>query len=155
MSLDVTANASIPAERHAVWSYATEPTNDPQWITGIRSAAWLTEPPLREGTRVERTASFLGRPIEYVLEVLEHEHGSRLRMKSIRAPFPMDVTYEFADAGGETAVSIRVRGGPAGLKGLADPVMAPMVRRSLRADLRNLRARFESWRRSNSPSPTG
>lgn len=144
MPLEVTAKAAIPAERQAVWSYATEPTNDPQWITGIRSAAWLTEPPLREGTRVERTASFLGRPIEYVLEVIEHLPGSRLRMKSVRAPFPMEVTYEFADAGGETAASIRVRGGPTGLKGIANPLMAPVVRRSLRADLRNLQAQFES-----------
>jgi hypothetical protein len=79
-----------------------------------------------------------------VLEVVEHDPESRLRMKSIRAPFPMDVTYEFGDAGGDTAVSIRVRGGPSGIKGLANPVMAPMVRRSLRADLRNLRAHFES-----------
>lgn len=134
----------IPAERQAVWRYAVEPTNDPQWITGIRSAAWLTEPPLRDGTRVERTASFLGRPIEYVLEVVEHLPGSRPRMNSIRAPFPMDVTYEFADAGAETAVSIRVRGGPTGVKGLVNPLMARMVRRSLRADLRNLRTRFES-----------
>jgi Polyketide cyclase / dehydrase and lipid transport len=126
-----------------VWSYATEPSNDPQWITGIRSAAWLTEPPLQEGTTVERTASFLGRPIEYVLEVVEHVPGSTLRMKSIRAPFPMDVTYEFAGAGDETTVSIRVRGGPAGIKSLANRLMAPMVRRSLRADLRNLRAHFE------------
>jgi Polyketide cyclase / dehydrase and lipid transport len=124
--------------------YATEPGNDPRWITGMRSAAWLTEPPLREGTRVERTASFVGRTIEYVLEVVEHVPESRLRMNSIRAPFPMDVTYEFDDAGDETAVSIRVRGGPSGLKRLANPLMAPMVRRSLRADLRNLRARFES-----------
>jgi hypothetical protein len=82
-----------------------------------------------------------------VLEVVEHVPGSLLRMKSIRAPLPMDVTYEFGDAGDETEVSIRVRGGPSGLKGLANPLMAPMVRRSLSADLRNLRAHFESERR--------
>jgi Polyketide cyclase / dehydrase and lipid transport len=144
VALDVFVRASIPAQRSAVWSYATEPGNDPDWISGIRTAAWVTEPPLREGTRVKRTASLLGRPIEYVLEVVEHVHGSRLRMRSVRAPFPMDVTYEFADAGGETLASIRVRGGPTGVKGVANPLMAPIVRRSLTADLRNLRARFTS-----------
>ena len=79
-----------------------------------------------------------------MLEVVEYLPDSRLRMKSVRAPFPMEVTYEFTDAGGETTASIRVRGGPTGLKGIANPLMAPVVRRSLRADLRNLQAQFES-----------
>lgn len=144
MPIDIIASIAIAADRNEVWRYATDPANDPMWITGISSAAWATEPPLREGTRVERSASFMGRTIEYVLEVVEHLPGSRLRMKSIRAPFPMDVTYEFADSGTEVAASIRVRGGPTGLKRLANPLMGPMVKRSLTSDLRNLKKHFES-----------
>jgi Polyketide cyclase / dehydrase and lipid transport len=143
MGLDVTARTSIAADRNAIWDYASDPVNDPIWISGIRTATWLTEPPLREGTRVERVATFLGRRIEYVLEVVECRPGSRLRMKSVRAPFPMEITYEFEDRAGAVDASVRVQGGPTGLVAPMGSLMAPMVRRSVTADLGNLRARFE------------
>ena len=144
MAIDVAAEREIPAARDRVAAYAMDPTNDPVWIGGIREANWVTEPPLRVGSRVERIASFLGRRIEYVLEVAELEPGARLRMVSVKSPFPMTVTYRFQDAGASaTLARIRVEGEPGGFYGLASPLMARAVRRSVTGDLRRLAGLME------------
>jgi hypothetical protein len=139
MGIDVVAEREIAAERTRVAAYAMDPANDPVWIGGIKEARWLTDPPLRVGTRVQRVASFLGRRIEYVLEVVEHEPHALQRMGSVKSPFPMKVTYEFGDAGpAATRARIRVEGEPGGFYSLASPLMARAVRRSLAGDLDRL-----------------
>ena len=144
MGIDVSASVEIAASREAVAAYASDPLHDPEWIGGITEARWLSEPPLRPGSRVERVARFMGRRIEYVLEVAELDPGHRVAMRSVRAPFPMEVTYAFADAGeSRCRASIRIGGEAGGPYRLAGPLLAPMVRRSIGRDLRNLRRRFE------------
>jgi hypothetical protein len=65
-------------------------------------------------------------------------------MRSVRSPFPMRVTYGFDDAGdAATEVSVRVEGDASRLYRLADPLMAWLVRRSVRRDLRSLKRVLE------------
>ena len=141
MPIEVVAERRIDAEPARVAEYAMDPANDPVWIGGIDRARWVTEPPLRVGSRVERIARFLGRRIEYVLEVAELQPGARLRMTSVEAPFPMTVSYEFDHGGdGGTAARIGIGGGPGGLVGILSPLLAVAVRRSISGDLRRLAA---------------
>jgi len=134
----------IERGRQDVARYATDPANDPVWIGGITEAQMLTDPPLAEGTRVRRVASFLGKRIEYVNEVVELRPDSLLAMRSVQSPFPMRVTYEFKEAPGGTLARIRVQGKPEGLYRLAGPAMAPAVRRSITRDLKTLKRLMES-----------
>ena len=144
MTLDVTATETMAADPERVFDYATDPRNDPAWIGGISEAELLGEPPLAKGSPVRRVASFMGRRIEYVLEVAELEPGSRLAMRSVRSPFPMAVTYSFEPADGGTRMAIRVEGEPGGMYRLAGPFLPGMVRRSVAGDLRRLRGILES-----------
>src|ERR1700756_4273590 len=139
MPIDVSARELIGANREEVAAYATDPLNDPEWIGGIRDARWLTDPPLRVGSRVARVARFMGRRIEYVLEVVEHDPGRLVAMRSVRAPFPMEVTYRFDDAGDGCRASIEIGGEAGGIYRAMGPLMAPIVRRSIARDLSNLR----------------
>ncbi|MBI4261680.1 MAG: SRPBCC family protein [Actinobacteria bacterium] len=147
MRMDVTADLVIARPRAEVAAYVIDPGHDPAWIGGISQAEVLTEPPVRVGTRVRRVASFLGRRIEYVLEVSALDPDALLEMTSVRSPFPMKVTYAFADAPGGTRASVRVEGEPSGLYRLAGPAHAPAVRRSVASDLRSLRGILESGNR--------
>ncbi len=104
MGVDVRAEISIASPRQEVAAFAMEAENDPRWIGGISEARRLTEPPTGVGTRVERIASFLGRRIEYVMEVSEYEPPARIVLRSIKSPFPMCVSYEFEDRDGATLV---------------------------------------------------
>ena len=132
MSIDITARVHVNREPAAVAAYMTDPANDPEWIGGLREAEILGDGPVTVGSRVRRVAYFLGRRVEYVNEILAlDEH--QLDMQSVKAPFPMRITYRFDTAPeGGTAVSNRVRGG--GLR-----VLAPLVRRNVQRDLERLR----------------
>ena len=84
MAVDVTVDIVIDRPRDDVTAYAMNPDNDPVWISGIQRARMLTEPPLATGTRVERLAAFLGKRIEYVLEVVEYDPHHLLVMRVYR-----------------------------------------------------------------------
>ena len=144
MQLDVRAEADILSPRAEVAAFAMEAENDPEWIGGISSARRVTDPPTVVGTRVERVARFLGRRIDYVMEVAEHQPAERIVLRSIKSPFPMRVTYEFVERARGTRAAIRVEGDPGAMYRIGGPVMAALVRRSITRDLRNLKRLMES-----------
>jgi uncharacterized membrane protein len=150
MSIDITAEVAVVRPRAEVAAYMTDPANDPAWIGGVREVRLETPPPLAVGSRVARVASFLGRRVEYVNEVTELDPERVLDMRSVRAPFPMRVTYSFEDADGAGATTVvrnRVRGDPGGFFALFGPLLAPLVRRSVQRDLERLRDVLERGRR--------
>ena len=132
MSIDVTAEVQIDADPQAVWDFMTDPAHEPEWIGGLKTARLQGDPPLRQGTRVERVAGFLGKKIEYVNEVTVLDPPHTLEMHSVVAPFPMRITYTLR---GNT-VRNRVQGGGSRL-------IAPLVRRNIRRDLERLKAIIE------------
>jgi uncharacterized protein YndB with AHSA1/START domain len=143
-AVDVTVETTIDLPREEVAAYATDPANDTSWILALTSACSLTDGPVGTGTRVERIASFLGRRIEYVNEVTELEPGTRLAMRSVKAPFPMEVVYEFEDAEGGTLMRIHNRGEAGGFYKLAGPVLSAAVRRGVARDLAELKRLLEA-----------
>jgi Polyketide cyclase / dehydrase and lipid transport len=143
MSVDTTSATTIARPRGEVAAYLRDPANDMEWIGGIREARLVTPAPVAVGSRVERVARFLGRRIEYVNEITELT-DARLAMRSVQAPFPMRVTYEFSDDGrGSTVVSVRVQGEAARFYRLAGPLLGRAVRRSVSRDLRTLKRVLE------------
>ncbi len=137
MSIDITAEVHVDREPAAVAAYMTDPRNDPQWIGGLREAELLDDGPVGVGSHVRRVAYFLGRRVEYVNEILALD-AAHLDMCSVKAPFPMRITYRFDPAPqGGTTVRNHVRGG--GLR-----LLAPLVRRNVQRDLERLRNLLES-----------
>ena len=104
----------------------------------------LTDPPVGEDTEVSRVASFLGKRIDYVLEVVRYEPKSLLAMRSIKSPFPMKVTYEFEEVSGGTLARIRIGGEASGFYKLAGPLMSRAVKRNITNDLKTLKDLLES-----------
>ena len=73
----------------------------------------------------------MGRPIEWLMEVVAFEPARRVAMHAVRSPFPMDVTYELEPSGRGTTARIRIQGEARGAYGLAGPLLPTMVRRSV------------------------
>jgi uncharacterized membrane protein len=145
VSTDVTVETVIARPREDVARYASDWRNDPTWIGGVSEARQVTDGPFGVGAQVLRVASFLGRRIEYVTEVVEHEPGSRLAMRAVRGPFPLDVVYEFEDAvDAGTRMRIRAGGDASGFYRLAGPLLARAVKRSIASDLARLKGLLES-----------
>jgi hypothetical protein len=68
----------------------------------------------------------------------------RLVMSTEQGPFPMETTYEWADAAdGSTRMTLRNRGRPAGFSKLVAPFLGAAVRRANRKDLARLKEILE------------
>ena len=140
---DVQVETIIRHPREEVAGYAMNPENDRTWIGALTEVNVLTDGPVGEGTRVERVAQFLGKRIEYVNEIVEYAPPARLRMQSVKAPFPMTVDYEFAETDGGTLVRIRAGGNASGFYKLAGPLLDRAVRKGVARDLKRLKAIME------------
>jgi hypothetical protein len=143
MSVDVTVEREIARDRPSVAGFVMDPVNDTRWIKALDSVRTLGDGPVRPGTRVERVASFLGRRIEYVNEIVELVPGERLVMRSVKAPFPMEVTYELEDADVGTRMRIRASGDATGFYRVAGPLLSAAVRRGIERDLAELKTELE------------
>lgn len=139
VTTDVAAETTIERPRDEVAAYAADWQNDKEWIGALTEVRLVRDEPLQ----VARVASFLGKRIEYVNEVVEHEPGRRLVMRSIKAPFPMTVTYEFEDADGASVMRIHTQGDASGFYRLAAPLLSRAVKRGLERDLGRLKAKLE------------
>jgi uncharacterized membrane protein len=144
MSTDVTVEARIDRPREEVARYAADWRNDREWIGALSEVRLVSEGPFGVGSQVARVASFLGKRVEYVNEVVEYEPGRRLVMRSVKAPFPMTVAYEFEDAGGGTLLRIRARGEASGFYRAAGPLLPRAVRRAIAGDLGRLKRTLET-----------
>ena len=142
--VDVSTEIDIDRPVEEVAAYAADPDNAPAWYVNIDSVEWRTEPPFRVGSVVAFVARFLGRRLEYDYELVEHEPGTRLVMRTHQGPFPMETTYTWAARGDRTHMTLRNRGEPSGFGRIVAPFMGAAVRRANRKDLARLKAILEA-----------
>ena len=144
MALDETAEIEIERSAKDVAAYMFDPANDPEWISGVNAAEPLDGVPLAVGSKVRRRASFLGRRIDYVMEIVELAPDRRMAMHAIEAPMPMDVSYEVEPRAERSVARVRVQGDASGLYRIAAPLMSAQVSRSIGNDVRELKRILES-----------
>ena len=155
MPFDVLVESRVARSPEEVAGYMFDPRHDPEWITGIEHVD-APATPVAVGTETHRLARFLGRRIDYVLRVKEYVPDRLLVMESVRAPFPMGVTYGVEPDRSGSRVSLRVTGGYGRLMRLAQPIVSRQIKRSLEADLRQLRGRLEATEtHEGPPQPAG
>jgi uncharacterized membrane protein len=145
MAVDVVTSTVIARPCAEVAAFASNPENAPRWYKNIRSVRWVTEPPLRVGSRIAFVAHFLGRKLSYTYEVTELSPGRRFVMRTAEGPFPMETTYEWhAESPRSTRMVLRNLGEPTGFSAVVGPFMAWAMRRANTNDLAALRALLES-----------
>ena len=144
MPVDVLTETVIDRLPAQVAAFAGDPSNAPRWYVNIKSVEWKTPPPMRIGSQLAFVAQFLGRRLAYTYEVIDLVPGRRLVMKTAQGPFPMETTYTWEPVGeGQTRMTLRNRGEPAGFSKIAAPFMAAAMRRANRKDLALLKTLLE------------
>lgn len=144
MPVDVVSEIVIARPRAEVAAYAADPDHCREWYEAIREIRWLTERPVRVGTRCVFVARFLGKRLEYTYEITAWEPGERMAMATAEGPFPMETIYTWADApGGGTRMALRNRGEPRGFGAVLAPMVAGAMKRNNEKDLARLKARLE------------
>lgn len=142
----ITTEISITIERPAadVFAYLSDFSKNPTWQRGMKSCVWLSEPPMQVGSRYEQKAGFAGREINSTFEVVEYDPGVRVKATSIAGTFPITFTRRVTELGPTTTrVEAVIEGDSSGFFRFVEPLMAPLVRRSIRADYRRLRTLLE------------
>jgi uncharacterized membrane protein len=149
MDVSVQVDIIIQRPRSVVASYAADPQHAPEWYVNIKSAELKTPGPLRVGSRMAFTATFLGRRLEYTYEIIELVPDRRLVMRTAEGPFPMETTYLWEDASaGMTRMTLRNRGTASGFSKFLAPFIAGSMRRANRNDLLRLKHLLEHRRNS-------
>ena len=136
--VDVVTEVEIARPREEVAAYAADPENAPEWYENIERVERESD------SRVAFVARFLGRRLAYTYELRELVPGERLVMSTAEGPFPMETTYEWADAPGGTRMTLRNRGRPSGFATIAAPALAAAMRRANRKDLERLKRILEA-----------
>ena len=144
MAVDVITSTIIARPCVDVAAYASNPDNALHWYENIKSVRWVTEPPLRVGTRLAFVAHFLGRELTYTYEVSEVVPDRRFVMHTAEGPFPMETSYEWETVeSNSTRMTLRNRGAPSGFSAVFAPFMTWAMRRANVKDLATLRTILE------------
>ena len=144
MAVDVSSEIVIRRSRDDVAAYSANPENAPAWYVNIKSVEWKTPPAVQVGAKIAFVAHFLGRQLKYTYEIIEFIPGDRLIMRTAEGPFPMETIYTWkSTTDGNTHMTLRNRGDPAGFASLVAPLMTFAMRRANRKDLARLKELLE------------
>lgn len=141
--MHVQAERVIRAPRDMVAEYAMDWTHDPEW-TDIKTVALTRESEgggYGVGAQVTRTAFFLGRRTDYVMDVERFEPPELIQLRSVRAPVPMRVRYRFQKHPDGTLVTVSIHSLDGRMARLAGPVMRGLMRATISGDLKKLSAK--------------
>ena len=141
--IDVSVERALPMPPEQVAAVMFDPAQDPTWMKALTSAT-LLDAPFATGSRVERTARFLGRTIGWTTVVQEYVPPHRLVLDITDGPFVGVVTYEIETSGTGSLVRIRNVGRPGKFGWMPSALMTRAMKSSVGKDLAHLEAAVRS-----------
>jgi hypothetical protein len=143
--VDLAAAQTVQRPADEVFAFLADATNNPRWQQGMRACAWTSPPPIRVGSTYRHEATFLGRPVVTEFEVVAHEPGRSVTIRSTSGPFPIRVTRSVTPIDASTCrVEAKISGEPGRFFRLAGPVVQRLAQRSVTADYRRLKTLLDT-----------
>lgn len=142
----IIVETSVHIDRHPdeVFDFISNFENNPKWQSGMVSAKFASQGPLRIGSTYSQEAKFLGRPVISEFEVIEFEPNRMIKAASTLGSFPITFTRMVEPHKNGTLVSAVVEGDASGFFKLAELLLRRMVQRSVEGDYRNLKQILEN-----------
>ena len=134
--------ASSPA---VVWEYLANAEHNTEWLANMQSCRWITDQPIRVGSRYEQTARFLAKEVRTTFEVSALEDGRLITISSLPgSSFPLTITRRLEQVVGQGCRVTEIAGGdPAGFYRLAEAPMRLIVNRNITRAYRRLKQLLE------------
>src|SRR5215471_13902871 len=126
----VVVQVEINCMPQIAWEYMVNAEHNPEWLPNMRSCTWVTDPPIRVGSRYEQVARFLGKDVRTSFEVTALEPGRLITISSLPgSSFPLTITRQADPLGdGRCRVTETAGGDPSGFYRVAEVPMRALVR---------------------------
>ena len=131
-----------PVEK--VFTYVTNPRNNPKWQPDILDSRVSPDEPTHVGTRVTDVRSLLGRKLELTTEVIEFELNKMLHIKSTSGPIPFSAYITFESVSGGTKINLLAEAEPTGFFKLAERMFSSSWRKGIEDSLNKLKEVLEA-----------
>jgi uncharacterized protein YndB with AHSA1/START domain len=143
--IDFTIETEIDRPVGEVFAYVTDPGKLPTWQTNTVSVVQEGDGPLGVGTRLREVHRAPGgKELASLVEVSEYEPDSKFALQMIEGALPIHarISLEPTDQGG-TGLRLNVHGHPSGPMRLAQPLLAPALKRQFKRHCANLKRVLE------------
>lgn len=122
-----------------VFDWVHNPELHTHWQLGLVEVAHY--PAERRLVEVRR---LLGRRVEHVMEIVEHEQNRRIRHRGGADTHNIDRVYTFEDSYGGTLLTIEVDMSSVGVFAMAVPTLERMLKRQIDGSLQHLKDMLEA-----------
>ena len=131
-----------------VFAFATDPNNDPLWLSTTLETERTSEGAVDVGTTFRNVSKFLGRRIETTMQVTENDPPHKQCVRITSGPIPGEGCYLFESTdGGSTRFTQTFEAEVGGFFRLAEPLVGRALRRQTEADMATLKDLLESGER--------
>ena len=133
--------ARPPAE---VFRFVADARNRPSWDDSVESEELISPEPIAVGSRLRTRMSSMGRELEYLWEIVEHDPPRRVRVESTAGPFPTTLDWEVSEHPEGSRATFSITGTPGGAMRLMQPLIARNTARNLARAFPRLKEVLES-----------
>jgi carbon monoxide dehydrogenase subunit G len=127
-----------------VFAYLSDPTNIPEWQSGVVEVGKESEGGMGAGARWREVRSFLGRRIEQTIEATAYEPGKEFSLAVVSGPIRFRIRHLFEPAGDSTRIRVIGRGELGGFAKLGRRFVIRALERQFEADFAKLKEVVES-----------
>jgi uncharacterized membrane protein len=127
-----------------VFDFLANPENDPQWSSASDEMRKTSEGPVGVGAKFKQVGRFLGRRLEFALEVTAYEPHRKFGMKVTAGPIKFAGMRVLETVPDGTRVTFTGGGRAGSFLRLARPLLARAAERQLKADLTALKEVLEA-----------
>lgn len=138
------ASVDISRPIDEVFAYVTDPAKAPEWASWILENTLEGGGPVGVGSRIRGVWKFLGRSQDFRGEVTQYDPPSKFAMRTVSGGLHGYAEAQLESIEGGTRFRNRYESETGGLFKLADPIVAPLAKRALEADLHTLKALLEA-----------
>ncbi len=143
MAITITHQVYIERSPADIFNFVLNPQNHLRFASAFNQVEIVSGEPGILGTVVARSASFMGKDISTLHELVAIKPNELIAMKLIQGPMPMDEVFLLEELDGGTLVTLVLSAEPKGMLKLAAPMVKAKVDQQVSTDLENLKRILE------------
>jgi uncharacterized membrane protein len=133
----------INRPQQEVFDFMRNLENDAQWRS-LESIKQTSDGPIGAGSTWRETSKFLGREIEFDIEMIRYDPPNQFSVKTISGPIPMEITNKFDAQDGGTLISLSATAEIGGFFKMAEGLVSQQAQKHLESDWAALKKLLEA-----------